>query len=267
MFWTRVISAIVGIPFILGLVYLGKVYFMIAMSILAILAMFELRRMLHRMGRENSPTFLFVGAVLFPVLLYYQPTWLPAFTALLVFSGAIATLGQFPRLNFIDLAIHCLAILYIGLGFAHFVLLRGLEQGMLLVIYGFVVIWCTDSGAYLVGRQIGKRPFFPSISPKKTWEGAIGGLIFGVLGAVAFCYITELYTVLNNKVLLLWLSPLLSCAGQMGDLFESSIKRQARVKDSSRIIPGHGGILDRFDSSLWVIPLLYHCLMLAQLVF
>jgi len=260
MLITRVISAIIGIPVLLGLVYLGKYYFLIGVTILSVLAMLEFNRMLGRIGRQSMPVFLLAGAVLFPVLLYYQTEWLPCFTTLFFLSGGLALLSKYPEINFQDLSCNVLGIIYIALGFAHFLLLRNLENGLILVIYGFVVIWCTDSGAYFIGRAFGKKPFFQSVSPKKTWEGAIGGLFFGIIGAIIFCYVVELKTPLENKMLLLLAAPLLSCVGQMGDLFESALKRHARVKDSSRIIPGHGGILDRFDSSLWVIPLLYHLL-------
>lgn len=260
MLISRIISAVIGIPIILGLIYLGGIYFLVGVTVLSILAMLEFHRMLGRMGRRSMPVFLLVGAVLFPILLFYQPNWLPNFITLFFISGGLVLLSSYPAINFQDFGCNVLGVLYIAFGFAHFILLRGLEQGLLLVIYGFVVIWCTDSGAYFVGMSFGKHPFFQSISPKKTWEGALGGLLFGVLGAFIFCYVVELKVPLENKMLLLWLSPALSSAGQMGDLFESALKRQSRVKDSSRIIPGHGGILDRFDSSLWVMPLLYHCI-------
>ncbi len=267
MLWTRIISAVVGIPIILGLVYLGGIYFLAGVVTLSVLAMIEMRRMLSRMGRQDMPVFLWVGAVLFPILLYFQPAWLPSFTALFVLSGGLVCLGQYPRITFQDLAINFFGILYIGFGFAHFTLLRGLNQGMMLVMYGLIIIWCTDSGAYFIGKSIGRRPFFNTISPKKTWEGAIGGLVAGILSAMIFVYVSTKYgTPYENQTLLLWSAPFLSIAGQLGDLFESALKRQARLKDSSRIIPGHGGILDRFDSALWVLPVLYHWILLYEAI-
>lgn len=268
MLWTRIISAVIGIPIILGLVYLGGAYFLIGIVVLAILAMVEMRRMLIRMGRQDMPVFLWVGAILFPVLLYFQPIWLPSFTAFFVLSGGLVCLGQYPRITFQDIGANFFGILYVAFGFAHFILLRESEQGLQLVMYALIVIWCTDSGAYFIGKNFGRRPFFHRISPKKTWEGAIGGLASGVLGAVIFCYAASRYQAsFDHPALMLWASPFLSIAGQLGDLFESALKRQARLKDSSRIIPGHGGILDRFDSALWVMPLLYHWILLYHTVF
>lgn len=264
---TRIISAVVGIPLILLLVYLGQAYFLAAVMLLSLLAAAELGRMLKRMGIKDMQVFLYTGALLFPLLLYYEASWLPNFLALFVFSGALISLNQYPESKLGDLGANFFSILYIAFGFSHFVLLRQMEQGLLLVIYAFVVIWLTDTGAYFTGTYLGKRPFFQEISPNKTVEGAIGGLVAGVIGAIVFCLLVNRRLNLDHTGFLVLLSPLLSAAGQFGDLFESSLKRQARVKDSSRLIPGHGGILDRFDSALWVIPLLYHLLQLRINIF
>ncbi|WP_297116102.1 phosphatidate cytidylyltransferase [uncultured Porphyromonas sp.] len=130
----------------------------------------------------------------------------------------------------------------------------------LLLLAIFIFIWVNDTGAYLVGSRWGKRRLAPSISPKKTVEGSIGGLILVLLSAVILRLL--LFTDLS------WLHILLTSAvvaifGTIGDLFESSLKRQAGVKDSGKLIPGHGGILDRIDSFLLAVPAVY--LLLAVL--
>jgi phosphatidate cytidylyltransferase len=134
------------------------------------------------------------------------------------------------------------------------------EQGFWLFLFALVVIWATDTGAYFTGRFFGKRPFFPDISAKKTWEGFIGGLVLSFLCALIYLY----FVPLEHNTMLMVLTPLLSALGQTGDLFESLFKRQAKVKDTSRILPGHGGILDRFDGALWVIPVLYQVLSIYE---
>lgn len=126
-------------------------------------------------------------------------------------------------------------------------------NGMLLLAI-FIFIWVNDTGAYLVGSRWGKTPLAPSISPKKTVEGSIGGLLLALLSAVILRLL--LFPELS------WLSILLIAAvvaifGTIGDLFESSLKRQAGVKDSGKLIPGHGGILDRIDSLLLAVPAVY----------
>ena len=249
----RVGSAVLGIVFMVFMIYKGGFLFLLTAMALSLLAAIEMGRMMKRIGLKDMVTFLYAGALLFPLLLYFEASWLPSFLALFVFSGAVISLSQYPEGKFQDLGANFLAVLYIGFGFSHFVLLREMEQGMLLLAFGFVVVWMTDIGAYLVGTYFGKRPFFQDISPSKTVEGAIGGLACGIVGAILFCNIVGRYFTLDSKGMLIVISVFLSAAAQTGDLFESAIKRQARVKDSSRLIPGHGGIMDRIDSMLFTL--------------
>jgi len=122
------------------------------------------------------------------------------------------------------------------------------------VIAVFAMIWLCDTAAFQVGRKIGKHRLFPRISPNKSWEGAAAGFIFSVGGAVAAKYLVLSYLPLVHALVL---GCLVGTIGQLGDLTESLFKRDAGVKDSSAIIPGHGGVLDRFDSLLLVAPVVY----------
>ena len=264
---TRIISAAIGIPVILFFVYLGGVFFLGAVMILSLLASIELGRILKRIGIMEMQPFLYVGAVLFPLLFSFEPSWLPNFLTLFILSGAVISLSKYPDSTLTDLGANFFSILYVAFGFAHFVLLRRMDQGILLVGYAFTLIWMTDIGAFFIGTYLGKRPFFTQISPNKTLEGALGGLIAGVVGGLLFCVIMNRLAPLNNMGFLIFLTPFLSVVGQFGDLFESSLKRLAKIKDSSQLIPGHGGILDRFDSALWVMPLLYHILQIRINIF
>lgn len=114
----------------------------------------------------------------------------------------------------------------------------------------FIFIWMNDSGAYLVGSQIGKRRLFERISPKKSWEGFWGGIVFAVLSAAVFGYFVPVLPI----YMWMGLAFIVSVAGVFGDLSESMIKRILGVKDSGNILPGHGGMLDRFDAILFAIP-------------
>ena len=227
---TRIISAAVLIPIALVLVYFGGFLFLIGVLALSVLGAFEMNKLLEKMGYQDMKTFLLAGAVLIPLLLYFQPAWLGNFFFLFVLSGLLICLSQYPEGGFADLGVNFLSVLYVAFGFGHFVLLRNMDQGMLLVAYALVVIWLTDAAAYFGGGAIGKPPFYQQISPKKTLEGAIGGLAAGAIGAALFCVIVSRFLPLENKTLLIILSPFLSAAGQAGDLFESAIKRQAGVK-------------------------------------
>jgi len=143
----------------------------------------------------------------------------------------------------------------------HFLMLGGSADGESIyasggatVIAVFAMIWLCDTAAYQVGRKIGKHKLFPRISPNKSWEGAVAGFLFSVGGAVAAKYLALSYLPLVHAVVL---GCLVGTIGQLGDLTESLFKRDAGVKDSSARIPGHGGVLDRFDSLLLVAPVVY----------
>lgn len=136
---------------------------------------------------------------------------------------------------------------------------RRIAPGGLLLLFPILLTWASDIGAYFVGRAFGKRKLIPAVSPGKTVAGAIGGLVASVVVAWLFVHFAL------RPIAQLGLSPLgvvifgalISVAAQVGDLFESLLKREAGVKDSSRLLPGHGGILDRFDSLIFVLPVAY----------
>jgi len=123
-------------------------------------------------------------------------------------------------------------------------------EGRIYVLALFAFVWVNDTFAYLVGSAIGKRKLFERISPKKTWEGFFGGLIFAVFAGFLFSH----FTADNNLIKWLGLAVVVVIFGTMGDLFESYIKRNLNVKDSGTILPGHGGFLDRLDSILFASP-------------
>jgi phosphatidate cytidylyltransferase len=117
----------------------------------------------------------------------------------------------------------------------------------------FILIWTNDTGAYLSGMALGKHPFFPRISPKKTWEGTIGGFILTIIVS----FVLSKFLLEIDWLMALLLGAIVSIFATLGDLVESMLKREAGVKDSGNILPGHGGILDRFDSLLFVAPAVY----------
>ena len=149
-------------------------------------------------------------------------------------------------------------LLFLGLATVAFsvaaLLLRGLPDGGRWVAVAFAVTFATDSGAYAVGRLIGRHRLAPLISPSKTWEGFAGGLVAGAAGAVAATALLDLDLGAGALVAIALALPLVAVAG---DLLESAIKRRAEVKDMSALLPGHGGLLDRMDSLLLTGPLLY----------
>ncbi|MBB5178903.1 phosphatidate cytidylyltransferase [Planomicrobium koreense] len=154
--------------------------------------------------------------------------------------------------TFDDAAFAILGTLYIGVGFFYMIETRA--AGLDYVVYALLVVWFTDSGAYFTGRKIGKRKLWPEISPNKTIEGFVGGIVW----AIGIALILNYFVDLDKPILIIIIVTIIaSVFGQMGDLVESALKRHFNVKDSGNILPGHGGILDRFDSILFVMPLLH----------
>ncbi len=151
-------------------------------------------------------------------------------------------------------------LLYVGVLGAHLVLLRFLPEGGNWLIIASAITACSDTGAYFVGKSFGKRKLCPHISPNKTVEGAVGGILCGLFGAVLFAAML-LPTV--NWLFLVGAAILLAGAGIFGDLTESIIKRGTATKDSGSCLAGHGGVLDRVDSLLFGCPILYYLLVLS----
>jgi len=252
----RVLSAIVLIPLVGAAVYFGGIALFLLVLVAALGAGYEYLAMMRRKGQAPS----YVLGLLFIGLFVVDAQW-PQFRLLplgLVFIPLLALTAEVFHGNapgsLFNWALLVSGGVYIGFPLSHFVRLRLLEHGLYWVVIALLGTWVCDTAAYFVGCSIGRHKFFPKISPKKTWEGAIAGLVFGVL-AVAL---------LSRFLLGLWLGwgallgLLLVLGATFGDLAESVIKRQVGVKDSSNLIPGHGGLLDRVDSLLFVVPIVYY---------
>jgi len=229
-----------------------------------------------KMSRHNKPIRWFdytavIGSVSFStmsVLYFYNMSsinYLPGFYKyvfvfvlflLLVNTVLFITFKEFTQIDFGN---QILAVFYCSLGFIAFALLRKLE--ITLIIYLFLVSMVTDVFAYFIGIKFGKHKLAPEISPKKSVEGAIGGLIIGAAVATVFAQLTQVIDL--NIIYVILLSVVLSAISQIGDLIASKFKREAGIKDYSNLLPGHGGILDRFDSSMFAAIFL----MLAVILF
>ena len=144
---------------------------------------------------------------------------------------------------------------YIGLTLSYLLVIRGLPEGALLIFFVVLVTWAGDTGAYVAGKSLGRHALAPAISPKKTYEGLAGGLVFACLLALIA---REWFLPRLSPGDCLLLSLLLTAAGLAGDLAESAVKRSAGIKDSGALIPGHGGMLDRLDSLLFTAPVFYY---------
>lgn len=252
----RVISAAILIPIVGWAVYLGGLFYLALVLVVAMLAGWEYLAMMRRTGAATSAV-MALGLVALLIIDAQWPVlgarrWAPLLAVLAALALHIVRANGQGALTGWGLTIAggC----YLGYSLAEFVRLRGGPQGLYWVALALLGTWITDTGAYLVGRVVGRRPFFPRISPKKTLEGAIGGLVAGV-AAVMFLGAWWLDLSAPRG---LALGMLLTLGATCGDLAESVLKRQVNVKDSGHLIPGHGGMLDRIDSLLFAMPIVYY---------
>jgi len=252
---TRTLSAMVFVPVLLGLTYLGGLYTGILVVLVSLLALKEVLQIGQIMGyRPWTISTGFFAAAWLLLIFSGQKQWM--FLVLIVwllFAMGKMAIG-YPKINLGEAGFNGFAPIYTVVLFSHFYLIRGLENGLAWAFLTFALVWATDTFAYLIGRAVGKHPLAPQVSPKKTVEGSLGGLIFCLLSGILAWKIIGIGSFSSYMVI----SFIVGIIGQIGDLFESALKRRVNIKDSGNVIPGHGGILDRFDSLLFVVPIMYY---------
>lgn len=256
MLRTRVISALVGVAIIIFCLYQGGALWKGLFLLMAVASLYEYGRML----RQKAVEVMWVPGYGLMLLLWASPLldqewmWAGLMAVMLVMVSMVVV--YYPRLSVAEVAINLFGPAYLGLTLQYALRMLHLPDPFLIMLLALLLTWASDVGGYAVGMMWGKRRLAPQLSPKKTWEGAMGSLLFCVITALVFAYFTTLTP--DKSAYLVILALLASLAAQLGDLFMSSIKRYFGVKDSGHIIPGHGGVLDRFDSFLLVLPLVYY---------
>lgn len=255
MLGPRILVAIVGIPLLLLPAYAGGGYFLALIAILSFLGLREYYHLLKHMGLNPPMAWGQLGGLGLLVTVYLRqefPPFLPQFLLFLFLLGFLLT---FPRYSLAEAATSFLGVLYVAGSFSYLLLLRLIPGwGFSLLLFTLLLVWANDTAAYFAGKIWGRSKLCPILSPGKTWEGALGGLA----GTLIVGVLIGSRLLPQGQLLLLILSLLVALAGQAGDLIESGIKRLAQVKDSGRFLPGHGGILDRFDSLFLVGPVVYY---------
>lgn len=262
----RVATAAVALPLLLAALFLGPPWLIVAILAAAVLlGMWEYMAMMAARGLPAEPVSgALVLAAVFTQVSYGWPApalW-PA-AALLAMGGLLWQKGDFAvRVGAAALTLLGAAYLGgLGGGMAGLALIPPLERGPWRLVLLMAIIMVADTAAYFAGRALGRHKLAPSISPGKTWEGAAAGLGGGVLGALAVRALGLPELPVAHAAAL---GILVAAAGIAGDLAESLLKRWAGVKDSGRIFPGHGGMLDRLDSLLFGAPVLYYYFNLAR---
>ncbi len=264
--WTRsvgqrVITSVIAIPIVLAFVWLGGWWGFAAVTIVVILGIYELHSMMLHEGYHPLMLISLALSILFLVA-----AMLPQQRLLLLELGlSIALLITFPLLFFrkklegamVDWSLTLAIAIYLGWPLSLLPLLRGFQVGVsngfwwiLTVLLG---VWGFDTGAFFAGHFFGRHKLAPNISPGKTWEGVVGGLIISIAAALLF----TTWPLGVPWYLSIVLGILIGVAATLGDLAESLIKRQTHVKESGQFMPGHGGILDRIDSLLFAIIVVF----------
>ncbi|MDZ4745021.1 MAG: phosphatidate cytidylyltransferase [bacterium] len=273
---TRILVGLIGIPVVIGIIGLGGWFFAGAVIVVTTIALREFYRLAQSKHAEANVSVGVVWSICIQLCVtlmcsahgFDSLVWLLASVAFLI-GGLLLTLtAELWRARenaLLNTAITAIGVLYISGCLTALIVLRGggyvtyesiswfATPSAFLVMTLFVSVWMCDSVAYFVGMKFGKHKLFPRVSPKKSWEGAAGGFVgavvsFAVIGTYCLPHVALIHLFVCGVIV--------GVLGQIGDLAESLLKRDASVKDSSQILPGHGGILDRFDSILFVAPLI-----------
>lgn len=246
----RIITAAIILAVALPLVYSGGALFELAIVILALIGFSEIMQM-ARIPLISPESIIGMMATVGLTISSdaYTPFRLTPFLVLSLCAFALLIIMVFSenKFSFERVGVVTLSALYVGLGAHNIILLR--QLGLNAMLFLLIAIYMTDTGAYFVGRRFGKRKLAPHISPNKTLEGAIGGTLVATFSASIFALIQNPFGI--EYIAIVLLAFIISVAGQLGDLVESALKRFYGVKDSGNLLPGHGGVLDRFDSILF----------------
>ncbi|MFW6268426.1 MAG: phosphatidate cytidylyltransferase [Marinilabiliaceae bacterium] len=256
-FWKRTLTAFVFVLAIVGGVWLHPLAYMIIFAVVVFFGMYEFIRIVEGLNTKVQTfwsmtigMFVYLGAF----LMFYSDIHPRLFVAMVPLVGGVflSELYSGNKNSLLNIAATLIVPMYVALPFAflHHLAFFGGQYGAELLLGFFLLIWVNDSGAYLFGSWLGRRKLFPSVSPAKSWEGAAGGFfvtlimafvnsqIFGFIGLTDWMVVGALASVLGNY----------------GDLIESMLKRSVNIKDSGNVLPGHGGVLDRFDAVFFSAP-------------
>ncbi len=265
MLYLRVISSIIGIPIVLAAVFFGGYWYAAFLMLVANLGLFEYNSII-RNHNYTAPVIIshFAASLMIAIIYFEHMVLIFPLVMLVFFAFFTVVLFKMEKVSVVDSALSMWGFIYLGGFTGYLMLLRALPEGLIYTFILLIGVWVHDTAAYLIGVKWGMRRFAPQISPKKSVEGSMAGI-----GATVILFFSTTILVPG----FLPVTPLQAIAlalgitvfAQLGDLLESALKRQMEVKDSSGIIPGHGGILDRFDSLLLAAPFVYYFFLLIEM--
>jgi len=255
----RTATIIVGILLAFLTIFWKGFPFFIIIIIIALLGLKELYSIAHKRGYRPSYilgsalTFYFIIITVYDIycLNYYVENIIITFFIILTFIFQLFKKDYSKVLA--EISITFFGSIYLGYLLSFMLKIKDLPNGNYYLISLLIITWANDTGAYLIGTKFGKNKIFPKVSPKKTIEGSIGGIIFSIAGTF---FLKNWLNLTFNELLSLGL--IISIVAQLGDLFESVLKRGSGIKDSGTLIPGHGGILDSLDSLIFTAPIFYY---------
>lgn len=244
-----------------------------AIFVVSVLALWEYLGLADAMGAKTPRIAVLIALVLLLATIFRRSDLLEPMLGLLSLALLVVCAFRSPVNRVLpDAAYSVLGLIYIGLPMGMLYLLSTRENGSSLLLFLFLVVWCGDVAALYVGRSFGRKKLAPTLSPNKTWEGSVASMVGSLLIVLLLVWLGGMLADRNLPVLSypgpLWrwlvLGALVNVGAQIGDLMESAIKRGAGVKDSGRMLPGHGGILDRIDALLLAAPLLWYAQLAQQ---
>jgi len=267
----RVKAALIFVPLVLVLIYFGGWAFNLFIALVLLLAAVEFSRLFSQLGYHPTLPLILLGVLLFVIQRWFfaDQSFGILFTILLILSVAIAliTYEKDQKDAGLSFSINLAVMLYLGWVGSFLIAIRSLPDGLGWTLTALPSVWLADSGAYFIGRWLGKRKMSPRLSPGKTWAGFAGGLLAGTFSGVLLILLWRAVGWLPRGTPL-WqgavMGFVLAALTPMGDLFISLFKRTAGVKDTGNIIPGHGGILDRIDTWIWAAMIGYYLVLVFQ---
>lgn len=259
----RIVTGILAGAFFIAIIFIGGTVYSALLVLLAVIGLFEYSKMNGL--KWYSPLHVTASIGLLALILPFEQfgmAWLSSTSIiwLLMFVLFVITVLSKNKHTLDTVALMFIGTIYIGLGFASMIDVRLIQDnGLFWCFLAFCAIWASDIGAYFIGRAFGRRKLWPLISPNKTIEGAVGGVISSVV-------VTIIFSLFAGDIIELWRAVLIgivaAIAGQLGDLIQSAYKRIRGIKDMGNLLPGHGGVIDRCDSWIIVFPIL----VLTQLI-
>jgi phosphatidate cytidylyltransferase len=257
-FASRIAVAAVGVPVVLALLWAGGWWLFALLAAAALFSLHEFWLMTRSLRPLTAAGYVGAFLALVGAEVGGLPWAIGGFLATLPLTFALKSLAETKTTTIVSVATATLAAGWIGLGLGFVVLLRDIpEHAVLLVFTMLLAVWANDTLAYFAGRSLGRHRMAPTVSPGKTWEGFAAGTV----ASVAVCF----FALYDQHFLVIWeslvLGAVIAVAGPLGDLFESALKRDMQVKDTGRVLGGHGGMLDRIDALLFAAPAVWFLLL------